>query len=185
MSRASWSTLSADLVQTSWSRMLVRAAVTALCLAMVGCGYHVLQPASGKDRKVSVAVFKNRTFRPNLEVILANSMIAEFASREGLTAAERREADFILEGLVLSYGVKAVSYSASDTVKEYRATVRLEAVLREAGTHRVVWKGTLSEFADYPASDLIALQQNSEDAALVEICRKLAQEVYFKVSADF
>ena len=63
--------------------------------------------------------------------------------------------------------------------------ITVEPVLTERETHKVIWKGVLSWGQDYPANTNVALQQNSEDAAIREICRKLSQQIYQKIGERF
>ena len=164
-----------------------------------GCGYHPTGvqglPAAVAGKKIAVPVFVNRSYRANVGAILAESLTDETARRSGGLVVSEESADLVLSGTVLSYTTSAVSYSAADTVKEYRAVITIEAILAERVSHAVVWKGTLSWSQDYPANsnftvpqnnvDTIALQQNNEEAAIREICEKLALQLYQKISQGF
>jgi hypothetical protein len=127
-------------------------------------------------------------------VILTGSLIDEFAKHTGGLVVAEKDAELKLDGTILSYTTSAISYTASDTVKEYRASVTAECILTERKSGKVVWKGTVTQWQDYPVnsavpgppgSDPVALQQNSEDAAIREVSRKIAQQVYQNVSDGF
>jgi outer membrane lipopolysaccharide assembly protein LptE/RlpB len=97
----------------------------------------------------------------------------------------------VLTGTIISYTSVAVSYTAADKVSEYRNTMKVEATLTEKRSEKVLWKGTLSEFQDYPAyldpndPNSIAQQQNSDEAALREISRKIARQLFQNMSENF
>jgi outer membrane lipopolysaccharide assembly protein LptE/RlpB len=154
-----------------------------------GCGYHTISRDSksrfGEGKTVSIPIFANKTYRPNLENILLNNLVDEFARRRGLSIVEKEASDYTLSGEVLTYDKNSVSYTGKDKVKEYEAVMSLSASLRKNSTQRIVWRGKLSWSQDFPASSDIAIQQNSEDAAIQEICRRLAQQLYLKMSEDF
>ena len=158
-------------------------------LSLGGCGYRLTSrpgpasPVFGKN--IAVPVFVNKGYRVNLGAYLAGSLVEEFAMRSGGKVVGEDAAELILSGTVISYSSNAIAYSASDTVKEYRALITAEAILTEKITRKVVWKGTLSWSQNYPANPDVALQQNNEEAAIREICVKLAQQMYELVSADF
>lgn len=178
----------------------------ALVLLLSGCGYHIsgtrgLPPAVA-GKKIAVSVFANKSYRANVGAILAGSVADEFARRSGGMVASEESADLVLTGTVLTYTTSAVSYSAADKVKEYRAAMTVEATLTEKSTRKVIWKGVLSWSQDYPAttdvvlrqntivflqhsSANIALQQNSEEAAIREISRKVALQLYQNISEGF
>jgi hypothetical protein len=145
-------------------------------------------------KRIAVAIFANKGYRANMGAILTGSLIDEFARRTGGLVVAEKNAEIKLDGTILSYTTTAISYTAADTVKEYRAVVTAECRLTELGSGKVVWKGTVTQWQDYPVnsavtpppnSDPIALQQNSEDAAIREISRKIAQQVYQDISDGF
>lgn len=177
-----------------------------ICCCVSGCGYRlagddgISSPLRGKT--IAVPILVNKTYRPNLETILAGSLREQIAWRSGgRNAAAAESADLILTGAVLTYTSTPISYSGDDRIKEYRATMSVEVSLVDRVSGEVMWKGTRSSVQDYPVIDFpinnrpisdritpqnrIALQQNSEDAAVREICRRLAQDIYEKVTDRF
>ncbi len=156
-------------------------------LFLAGCGYHLsghhASIVAGKG--VAIPVFSNRSYKPNLETALTGALVDEFALRSGGTVVREDAAELILSGSVVSYESIPVSYSADDKIRQYRAVVTAEAVLREKGSGKILWKGELSRGEDYPANANLALQQNSEDAAIREACRKLSRDVYEKTTENF
>ncbi len=162
--------------------------VLILCW-LAGCGYHLPSVAgqSGQAavKTLNIPIFANKTYKTNLEAQLVNSLVDEFSLRRNYRVVSAQDADLTITGTVLSYGIAAISYTATDTVREYRATITAEAVLRQTITQKVLWKGVVSWSQDYPVNADIALQQNSEEAAIREISRRLAQQIYLRVLDDF
>lgn len=160
-----------------------------VCAGLSGCGYrtiaHDTESRFGEGKTLSIPIFANKTYRSNLENILLNNLVDEFSRRRGLRIVEKEASDYTLSGEVLTYEKNAVSYTGKDIVKEYTAVMTLSATLRKNTTQRIVWRGQLAWSQDFPASSDIAIQQNSEDAAVQEICRRLAQQLYLKMSEDF
>lgn len=160
-----------------------------ICLLLTGCGYHLsatsgLPPAvAGKN--LAIPMFTNKSYRANVGAALTESLVDEFARRSGGKVMSEESADLVLNGTVLTYATSPISYSADDKVREYRAVMTVESTLIVRNTHAVIWKGVLSWGQDYPANSDVGLQQNSEEAAIREICRKVAQQVYQKISEGF
>jgi outer membrane lipopolysaccharide assembly protein LptE/RlpB len=100
-------------------------------------------------------------------------------------------AELLLTGTIVTYATTPLSYTSADQVREYRATMTVDATLTEKRTQKILWKGTLSASQDYPANinlaqqNRISLQQDSEEAALQEISRKIAQQLFQKMSENF
>ena len=160
-----------------------------ICCYLSGCGYHAVgwetSPHGSAGKTVSIPVFANKTFKPNLESTLANAVVDEFAKRNSPRIAGSADADMTLSGEVTSYSSTAISYSRSDTITEYSASMKLVATLRKNSNRQVLWKGELSWSQAFPANTNIAIQQNAEDAAIQEICNKLAQQLYLRILQDF
>jgi outer membrane lipopolysaccharide assembly protein LptE/RlpB len=172
----------------------VRTALLSLLLILFsllfsGCGYHSIAQDSqnrfGEAATVSIPIFTNKTYKPNLENILLNDLIGEFAKRKGLRVVRSEVSDYTLSGELLSYGKTPIAYTGYDIVKEYKATITVSATLRKNSNQKVIWRGQLSWSQDLPASSDIAIQQDSEDAAIQVICQRLAQQLYLKINEDF
>ena len=160
-----------------------------ICWLVSGCGYHHAvsngRAAELVGRGVHIPIFANKSYRPGLEAILSTSLVDEFALRSGGRVVGKDAAKFMLGGTILSYAVAPLSYTAADKIKEYRATIKVEAVLSDREDHRVLWKGVIAVNSEYPANANISLQQNGEEAAVKDICHRLAEQIYEKIVDDF
>ncbi len=156
------------------------------CLS--GCGYHAVNwdtsPYSGAGKTINIPIFANKTYKPNVEGVMTDAVVDQFARSKGLEV-QSSQADLTLCGEVLSYGYGAVAYSRSDVITEYSASMTVSATLRNSRTLKVLWKDTVSWSQTFPANSNIALQQNAEDAAIQEICRKIAQKLYVSIYNNF
>lgn len=184
------------------------AAILALLLvggSLGGCGYRLSGGTSSSSvvhgKTVAVPLFTNTTHRPHVETIVTAAIREEIAMRGGTTSPEAEGADLVLHGTVTSYSATAVSYTAEDRIREYRATLTVEVAVREHEGGRVIWKGVETAIQDYPVVEFplnnpavagrvepqnrTALQQNSEEAALREMARKIARHVYQRMNEGF
>jgi outer membrane lipopolysaccharide assembly protein LptE/RlpB len=156
---------------------------------MTGCGYHPTGapgfPNAMTGKITVIPIFGNKSYRANVGAILTGSLVDEFARRSGGKVTAEESADLVLTGAVMTYSTSPVSFTAADTVKEYRAVMTVEATLSEKASGKVIWKGVLSWGQDYPVNTDVAKQQNAEDAAIREICRNLSQQIYHNISEGF
>ncbi len=167
----------------------------AVSCLISGCGYHLASqaptPSLTAGKTIAIPMWRNKSFRMNLETVMTGSLIDEFAMRTGGMVVAEEAADLLLTGTIVSYDQTAVSYFYSDLVSQYRMNMTVEAVLSDKRNQKVLWKGTLEASQEYPAlsnpnvPNRMALQQNNEDAALLEISRKISQELYQKLSENF
>ncbi len=165
-----------------------------MTLWLPGCGYHSLTSTVVRDsatvKSIWIPVFVNRSYRATLEAFLANSITEQFARRRGEWRIAGEKADYLLSGTIISYDLVPVAYSyrssqSLETVAEYRATITTEITLRKNGAREILWKRRLTLYQNFPANSDISIQQNSEEAAIQEVCQKLAQGIYVSLSDDF
>jgi outer membrane lipopolysaccharide assembly protein LptE/RlpB len=152
-----------------------------------GCGYHTVaarDPISGANG-VNVTLFANKTYRPGVAGVLARDLVDELALRTGGRVLSGDEAQLELVGAILSYSAEPVSYTAQDAIREYKISIKVEALLREHRTQKVLWKGELTEDQVYPVNTNLALQQNAEEAAAAKVCRRLSEEIWQKIGERF
>ncbi|OGU05563.1 MAG: hypothetical protein A2075_24030 [Geobacteraceae bacterium GWC2_58_44] len=169
-------------------KSLVTALLVLLAVNLIGgCGYRpvALRGPIAEANGVNVTLFANRSYRPGVEAILARDLVDEFALRSGGRVLPGGQARLELTGAVLSYANVPISYTALDTIKEYKAVLSVQAVLREQQTQKVLWKGDLSEEQSYPVNDNIALQQNAEEAAIAKVSRRLSERIWQKIGERF
>lgn len=105
-----------------------------------------------------------------------------------MPSASPELADLLVEGTLTGYGNGVVSYSATDTAREYRLTITADVIVRKRGDKKDVkplWKGTLSAWQDYPVGTTIELQRSSEDAAIMAASRKLAQQLIWNLEQQY
>lgn len=168
--------------------MLRCLATVMFALSLFGCGYHFPNGSvelPGGVKSLNIPFFANKSYRSNLETIIHRSVIDEFQNMRGFKVLTNAEADATISATIVSYSKSAVSYSAADKVSDYRVTVIMDAVLRQNGTNKVLWKGTVTQWQDFPVNTSIAVQQSSEDAAIQELAQKAAQQLFIKINEDF
>lgn len=169
------------------NRRLLHGLLALLLVATAGCGYHF--PGRGNTlpadvHSVKIPLFKNRTAKPFLENTLTNDVLQRFARIRGLEVVKSQE-DAVLEGTVSSYTSTAITYGVNDQITAYRATVGISATLKRADTGRILWKGDLSWYEDYPSSIDKTVQSDNEDAAIRQISERLAAELQDRVLSGF
>ena len=152
-----------------------------------GCGYRpvAMRGPVAEANGVHVTLFANRTYRPGVEGILARDLVDRFALRTGGRVLPGDQAQLELTGVVVSYATLPISFTALDTIKEYKTVIGVQATLLETKTHKVLWKGDLVGEQSFPVNQNIALQQNAEQAATAKVCRRLSEEIWQKIGERF
>ena len=147
---------------------------------IAACGYQMV----GKETHVppglsSVAIptFKNQTFEPGIEVQLTQGFLRELIQDRRVKVVGRGEADSILEGVIKSFNIYAVSYDRSGLVLEYRTDVVLDLTLKKR-TGEILWEqNNLSETKWYRASSNVLVSESNRTAAIEQLGRFVAERI--------
>ncbi|MBN2643902.1 MAG: LptE family protein [Desulfuromonadaceae bacterium] len=168
----------------------MRAVLVALALlSLVACGYHL--PGRGNQlpedvQRLVIEVLKNKTTEPFIETRLTSEVRDQFARRPYFdVVASEAQADALLQGEISSYHVRAVAYDRDDEIAEYRATMTLTARLVRATRDEILWQGDVSWSEEFKASDDRAQQDNNETLAQEDLSRRLAAELYNRITDNF
>lgn len=158
-----------------------------LCLA--GCGYQFTSRSAtrlGSGQSVWVPFIANESISSTAQTVIRRGLLAELHALRGMQpAAGQGAADLVVSGRLVSYGNKPISYTALDRVREYRLTLEVELSAARKGEDKPFWKGTLSGSRDYPSNSDLALQRNSEEAALEAASRTVAQRLITSLEQNF
>jgi len=160
-----------------------------LTLVLSGCGYHL--PGRGTSlpddiNTVCIEPFDNKTAEPFIETQLTNEVRDQFARRRTMEVVSDSElADAILSAAVTSYRSNSITYNQDDDIAEYRITMVVDAKLVRTRDYEVVWQGTVQWQEEFFAEDNRAEQDYRESAVQETLTRRLAQEVYNRITDDF
>ena len=108
--------------------------------ALNGCGYSTQSSLDPKYQTVFVSAFENRTRQYDLQAPLTNAVIRKFMADGRLRVVENRNADLILEGVILDYKLKGLTFDQDDNVTQYLCVVMAGARLTDAKDGTVVWQ---------------------------------------------
>lgn len=158
-------------------------------LFVSACGYHL--PGRGNNlpediHSVFIEPFTNKTTEPFIENQLTNEVRDQFSRRRTLEVlSSSDDADAILTGVVTSYRTHSVTYDKDDDITEYRVTMNVSATLTRSNGEEVLWQGLVSWNEEFFASDDRAEQDYRESEAQDDVSRRLAQEVYNRMTDNF
>ncbi|MDT8421136.1 MAG: LptE family protein [Desulfuromonadales bacterium] len=168
---------------------MIRLTLAFLLLLCCGCGYQV--PGQGEAlpggvKVIYLPLFANETTRPRLENALTDA-IAEALGRlpNVRISADKEKADAVIEGRVLSYAVSAIAYDQTDKIREYQSRLRTEIKLRRVEDGRMLWQGRLERQEPFLANIDKGVQTDLEELAIAEVNRRVADDLLFRLLADF
>ena len=123
-------------------RRIVYCLALAVSCFLGGCGYRLTSeaqtPSLTAGKTIAIPMWRSKSYRPNLEAILTGSLIDEFALRSGGMVVAEDAAELLLIGTIVDFATVPVSYTAADQVREYRATMTVNATLTEKRSQKVL-----------------------------------------------
>jgi outer membrane lipopolysaccharide assembly protein LptE/RlpB len=160
-----------------------------LLMVLAGCGYHLQgrnTELPGGVRTLYIELLANATYKPFLENEVTNAVVERFSRNPRVQIVEdRNRADAVLSGAITGYGRYALSFSQDDQIAEYRSQMRLEAVLRRADNAEALWKGNVEWAEEFRSNTDKTLQEDRENAAILAISQRLAEELYSRMIDNF
>ncbi len=159
----------------------------ALLLTLTsGCGYRMagkmeLPPDS---RTIAVPVFYNNTFEPILEQFMTSAVKREFMTNSRLAVVNNtRDADLVLKGTILSYGLTPLSFDPSrSVVMEYRIHITVHVVLEDSRSHTILMEEpALEAVSEYRVHADTSANRVAQDRAIEEAGRLFAENVVSRI----
>jgi hypothetical protein len=98
-----------------------------------------------------VAPFQNASKEYDLQAPLTNALTRKFIVGGRLQVVDREHADLILEGAILDYLLKGLTYDQDDNVTQFLCAVVAGARLTDNATGEVLWeeRGMVGETSFY------------------------------------
>ena len=146
-------------------------------LALTACGYSFQGTLPQDIQTIAVPIFANRTSQPNVDSIITRAVVQAFVTNGRLRVVRVAEADVILEGEVVGYGVFPIAFDPTLSIQEYRVGVTLNLRMRDVRRNTVLFQQNgVSEQADFRAtgaavSTTISIEETALTAAAGQIAR--------------
>lgn len=117
----------------------------ALLLAVVlgGCAYTTQSSLPEQYQTIFVAAFKDKSPQYDLQAPLSDAIIRKFLTDGRLEVVKHDDADLVLEGAILDYRMKGLTFDLNDNVTQFVVVVAAEAQLTDASTGEVLWQEPL------------------------------------------
>jgi len=158
-----------------------------LLLAMAGCGYTTGSLLPSNYKKIAIEPFVNKIafvdannrglYVPLLESNVRTAIIDRFLFDGNLRIADPDKADLILSGALISLDQDDLRQDVNQNVQEYRIRVTVSLVLRDAVTHKIVWKepSFTGETTYFLTGTQATSQSAAIDAALLDLATRVVE----------
>jgi len=144
-------------------------------LLLAGCGYTAKSRLPEGLSTVAVPVFRNQTFRRDIDLELAQALRKEIRAKTSLKVVDLKDraAQSVLEGEILDFRLAKLKEDRQDQVIEYRVSLIADVTLRDLRTDKVIYSvEELSRRAEFLVSRGEAIGTARQEAV-----RELAREI--------
>jgi outer membrane lipopolysaccharide assembly protein LptE/RlpB len=153
-----------------------------MALALTGCGYSAGNIADGSGRSLAVPLFRNQTYRRDLERDLTRNVQEEIRSRTRFNLTdESSDPDLVLRGKLLDVSEQVLSERSRGRIRESSViiTVSVRVEDRRTGEMRVE-EVKLSERQSFAP-----VKGESVRTAEVAAMRNLAERIVYTLSSGW
>lgn len=146
--------------------------------ALSGCGYSFHGTLPDHIKTIAVPIFVNRTQQPAVESVITRAIVDAFATNGRLRVVRAEDADAILDGEVISYGVGPIAVDPSFAVQQYRLAVTLNLRLRDVRRNELLFQhANFTEQADFRVAGSVAQTLSVEAGALQQAATEIGRSV--------
>ena len=175
-------------------------AALALLLAFAGgCGYSMSSSLDEKYQTIHVVAFKNQSREFDLQAPLTNAVIRKFLNDGRLRVVGPTEADLVVDGAILDYRLRGLSFDRNDDVTQFEMLVVARVQVTDTRTGDVLWQEarmigetTFATAFTGPSSDRLrgntqvflptvrSFQTPHENQAAAEALARLATDIFYR-----
>ncbi len=118
------------------------AALLVVCL-LNGCAYTTKSSLDPQFQTIFVSSFYDKTPNYGLQAPLTDALARKFVHDTRLELVKEDQADLKIEGVILDYKLKGLTYDARDEVTQFLAVITAGVRLTNQKTGEVIWEEKL------------------------------------------
>ena len=164
------------------TRYLLFGILLALMFFSSSCGYHNPYVYTGPEKKIYLASWKNRTNQLQLDSDLYQNLVKWYQRSDSIKIVkDKKDADLILGGEIISISLPSLSYDSNNSTKEVKIRLTVRYILKDLKTDMVLFqvhKQLRTE--DYTTTGDSSSTADNEKEALDTIIDELSQDIYSK-----
>ncbi|MDP6460795.1 MAG: LptE family protein [Gemmatimonadota bacterium] len=159
--------------------ILAMLSLVGLTGLLSGCPYGFSSSLlPGHIRTVAIPLPENRTDRGDLSSVLADSLVEAFIDNPVLKVADEKDADSLLEAVLLEYHRAPFTYDASENVLEYRVEVIAEVRFVDVRKNKVLWEEKrMRQWATYNHAEVGGQPAEEEDVGIARVVVRLRDDI--------
>jgi len=118
-------------------------------LSLSSCVHTPIRILPEHIKSIFIPIFTNQSFQYGLEESLTNMVIEEFIKDGRLDVVERKSADVVLTGTIISYEKVPFSYDTEGNVEKYKVSISVKFEFTDLHTNKLLWQEQYQEVVLY------------------------------------
>lgn len=123
--------------------VLVVCLFTSLSLLNVNCAYTTKVSLDPRYQTVAVSGFYNKSSEYDFQAPLTNALIRKFITDGRLKVVKPEEADLLIEGVILDYKRKGLTYDVRDETTQFLIVVTAGVRVTDQRTGKILWQESI------------------------------------------
>ncbi len=115
-------------------------ALVAGLTVLTGCGYSAQSTLDPQYQTIAVSPFFDETREYDLQAPLTNAVTRKFIHDTRLDVVHPDKADLLLEGVILDYRLKGLTYDRNDDVTQYLLVITAGVRVTDLRNGEVLWE---------------------------------------------
>lgn len=111
-----------------------------LPLLNIGCAYTTKVSLDPRYQTVAVSGFYNKSSEYDFQAPLTNALIRKFLNDGRLKVVKPEEADLLIEGVILDYKRKGLTYDVKDETTQFLIVVTAGVRVTDQQTGKILWQ---------------------------------------------
>ncbi len=163
-------------LQNAKRRIWVYVSLFSFSYFLLACAYSFTGSSVPPHLKtIAIPLFDDQSGagEPGLREQFTNTLIEQFARDNSLRVADKKDADSILEGTILTVRDEPLVVGKGETVSKRRVTIVVKAAYQDMKLRKKVWEKELSNWGAYELGAGPAQRKGGIDEAI----KKLTEDI--------
>lgn len=148
-----------------------------LMLNLAGCGVYSFSSSGASHLKtVAIPIFQDQTAEFGVKEELTDAVIDQFTKDNTLRVTDRRRADVLLEGTLLSVRDEAGAFTSNESVKDIKIFITISVQYQDLTKRKLLWEDEITQWGTFNPDD----NSQSRKTAISEAIEKIATDILNK-----
>ena len=146
----------------------------SVAILQYGCGaYSFSSSAAPHIKTVTVPIFQDQTAEFGIAEQLTDEVVQEFTRDNTLRVTDRRNADSLVEGMIIRVDDRAGTFSSDETVEDIKIFITVKIKYEDLVKRKVIWEEEITQWGTFNPDAGPESRREGIDEALEKIANEI------------